>query len=345
MRAVRYHAGRVGVSVESVPVPEPAPGEVLVKVKAAGLCGTDVSIAYHQNSPLVFRSPITVGHEAAGVIWRLGEGVTKWSIGDRIVVCPIHTCGRCEHCRRGASELCEANVTIGLHRDGALADYVAVPAETLVALPDDVPFALGAVMTDAVATPFFALTERARLQPGESIAIFGVGGLGQHAVQIAVMRGASRIIAVDVRPAALEIARAVGATDVVDGSDGDVGKSVIAANEARGVDVAADFTGSPQAITAGFDALAKGGRLIVVGWGSKPITLPPSQTFVPRKVSILASGGFRKDTIDQLTGFVARGELALDSSISHMLPLEDAAAGLSMLRDPDVPTRRVVVTP
>ena len=122
MRAVRYHAGRTGVSLDEVPVPLPGPGEVRLRVEAAGLCGTDVSIAYHEDSPLVFQSPITLGHEGAGTVDRLGDGVDGWAVGDRVIACPIQTCGRCPQCRGGATELM-MSLGLPLERFGSRSPY------------------------------------------------------------------------------------------------------------------------------------------------------------------------------------------------------------------------------
>jgi D-arabinose 1-dehydrogenase-like Zn-dependent alcohol dehydrogenase len=345
VRAVRYRRGKVGVRCEHVPVPEPALGEVLVRVEAAGLCGTDVSIAYAAGDGMVSKDVLTIGHETAGTIAALGDGVAQWQVGDRVVVSPIVTCGHCKYCDRGASEICNDATVFGLGRDGSLAEYVAAPASALVRLPDNVSAEIGAIVTDAVSTPYHALLERARLQPGESVAVFGVGGLGQHALQLARLAGASPIIAVDMRADQLELARALGADAVVDATQGDVAAAVRRANGGRGVDVAGEFIGRASSIEAAFASLTKGGRAVVVGLGNEPITLPPSGTFAMRQMSLVGSGGFSKNTIERLLGLVGSGRLILDSSISHTVALESVDEALRMLRDKTEPVRRVVAKP
>ena len=345
MRAVRYHRGETGVRCEDVPVPEPGPGEVLIRVEAAGLCGTDVSIAYGYGQRMVSLPVLTLGHEAAGTIAATASAAGPWQAGDRVAVSPIITCGHCKYCDRGASQTCNDATVFGLGRDGALAEYLTAPVTALVRLPANVAAPVGAIVTDAVATPYHALLERARLEPGESVAVFGIGGLGQHAVQLARLAGASPIIAVDVRDDQLKLALANGADAVVDATAGDVPEAVRRANGGRGVDVAGEFVGQAASIEAAFASLTKGGRAVVAGLGAEPVTLPPSAMFAMREMSLLGSGGFSRHTIERLLSLASSGRLALEESISHHVPLESADEALRMLRDKTEPVRRVVVRP
>jgi propanol-preferring alcohol dehydrogenase len=350
VRAVRYHRGVAGVSCDEIPVAEPGLGEVLVRVEAAGLCGTDVSIAYGAGDRMVSQDVLTLGHETAGVITALGAGATPWQVGDRVVASPIVTCGHCKYCDLGASEICNDAVVFGLGRDGSLAEYVVVPVSALVRLPDNVSAEVGAIVTDAVATPYHALLERAGLKPGETVAIFGVGGLGQHAIQLSRLAGASPIIAVDIRADQLALALEHGADVVVDASQiaperGSLARAVRAANGGRGVDVAAEFIGRAATIEAAFESLTKGGRAVVVGLGDEPITLPPSGIFAMRQMSLVGSGGFSKNTVERLLGLVSSGRLDLSSSISHRVGLESVDDALRMLRDKSEPVRRVIAKP
>jgi threonine dehydrogenase-like Zn-dependent dehydrogenase len=321
-----------------------------VRVEAAGLCGTDVSIAYGAGERMVAPEVLTLGHETAGVIAALGTDAGPWRAGDRVVASPIVTCGHCKYCDLGASEICNDAVVFGLGRDGSLAEYVVVPVSALVRLPENVPAEVGAIVTDAVSTPYHALLERARLQPGESVAIFGVGGLGQHAIQLARLGGAAPIIAVDLRADQLELALAHGADIVVDAgrfasTAEELARAVRHANGGRGVDVAAEFIGRAATIEAAFGSLTKGGRAVVVGLGDEPITLPPSGVFAMRQMSLMGSGGFSKNTIERLLGLVSSGRLDLTSSVSHRVGLDSVDAALRMLRDKSEPVRRVVATP
>jgi propanol-preferring alcohol dehydrogenase len=344
VKAIRYRRGQGGVVCTDIPEPEPGRHEVLIKVEAAGLCGTDVTIVYG-SAAIVSRDALTLGHETAGAIAELGPDVNSWQVGDRVAVSPIVTCGHCKYCDRGANENCDNATVLGLGRDGSLAEFVAVPATTLVRLPDQVPATIGAIITDAVATPYHALLERARLMPGESIAVFGVGGLGQHAIQIAKMAGAVPIIAVDPRPEQRELAREHGADVVLDSAKPDVNMAIRQANGGRGVDVAADFAGKAASTEAAFAALTKLGRAVIVGLGTERVTLPPSITFAMRQVSLIGSGGFSRTTIEHIVKLAATGRLDLSSSVSHTVTLEDVGEALRMLRDKTEPVRRVVVRP
>ena len=179
MRAARLHRAGAPLVVEEVAIPELAPGEVLVRVRACGLCGTDLHLAVEGSLP-VERTPITLGHEAAGEVAAVAPGVSAWREGDRVALFPAASCGACRWCRSGRESLCDAAKVYGMARDGALAEYVAVPARSLVALPAGIPFDQGAVITDGVATPFHALRARGALRAGETVGIFGCGGLGTH---------------------------------------------------------------------------------------------------------------------------------------------------------------------
>jgi D-arabinose 1-dehydrogenase-like Zn-dependent alcohol dehydrogenase len=305
-------------------VPTAGDGEILVEVAAAGLCGTDVSLVFGGHGDSLRRDAVTLGHEIAGRVAAIGAVADGWSVGDAVVVSPIVTCGQCLACVHGASQICERKRVIGIDLDGGLAECVVVPAANLVRLPDGIPPEVGAILTDAVATPFHALVDRAALRPGESIAVFGVGGLGQHAIQLALELGADLVI---------------------DAGRTDVGETIRRETGGRGVNVAADFTGAAVAIEAAIEALASGGRLVVCGIGPEQAALPPTHVFVRKEISVIASYGFRRDTIELLVQLVAAGRLSLQSSISHVVGLQDVDDALRMLRDKRDAPRRVVVRP
>jgi 2-desacetyl-2-hydroxyethyl bacteriochlorophyllide A dehydrogenase len=241
--------------------------------------------------------------------------------------------------------VCAKRRLIGIHADGGLAQFLAVPAQNLVRLPDTVPFPVGAIIADAVATPFHALSARAALRAGESIAIFGVGGLGLHAVQLARLMGAGTVIAVDVRAEQLKRARHLGADAVVDSSQAAPVEEILRATGGRGVDVAAEFVGLPQTIGWSVESLATGGRAVVAGLGAEPMTLLPPNLFVRKELAVLGSYGFTKRTIETLVQLAAAGKLDLSSSVTHTFALDevnDALAALHEKRDNPV---RVVVAP
>lgn len=329
--------------IEELPIPEPGPGEALVQVRACGLCGTDLHLAVDGDLP-VARLPITLGHEAAGVVTAAGPGAGAPAEGSRVALFPAASCGRCRFCLAGREALCEASQVYGMVRDGALAEYAAVPARSLLALPDAVPFDVGAIVTDAVATPFHALRARGRLVAGESVGIFGCGGLGTHAIMLARLMGAALVVAVDVDAGARERALALGADLAVDPDGEDVAAAVKAAVPG-GLDLVLELVGLAATLEQGLRCLGKRGRAVVAGVGRERPALPPLAGFVGREQSVLGSfGADRKDSTD-LYSLIAAGRLDLSASISARYPLTAAADALQHLAAERGKVVRVVVEP
>ncbi|MBC7130377.1 alcohol dehydrogenase catalytic domain-containing protein, partial [Candidatus Bathyarchaeota archaeon] len=205
MKTARLHKTGEGLKIEQVPIPEIKAREVLVEVKASGICGSDLH--YRNGISPVGKLPIILGHEISGVIAEKGGEVKHLNVGDRVCVHYLISCGNCLFCRRGLENLCQKALMIGKHLDGGFAQYVKVPAANIIKLPSNVPFEQGAIIGCAVSTAFHAL-RRSRLREGESVLIYGVGGIGAHAIQLAArIYGASSIIAVDVAEDRLKIAR------------------------------------------------------------------------------------------------------------------------------------------
>jgi 2-desacetyl-2-hydroxyethyl bacteriochlorophyllide A dehydrogenase len=344
MRAARFSGAGEPLTVQDVAVPRPAPDEVLVRVAATGLCGSDVHIAVEGITPTAF-VPITLGHEIAGTVAAVGDAVNGWTVDQRVCVFPVLSDGTCRSCLTGHGEICLDRRIVGIHAEGGLAEYVAVPARNLAAVPDGVPLEQAAVCTDAVVTPFHALTDVARVTPGESVAVIGVGGLGLHAVQIAALSGASPVVAVDTRPAQLERAGRSGADVVVDATADSVVDAVRAATGGAGVDVAAEFVGARATIAQAVECLRTGGRAVVAGLGADPITVLPPTSFVRRQLQLLGSYGGTLVTLHRVLQLLATGRLDLSGSITHTFPLGDADAALRTLHEKSGDPQRVVVLP
>jgi 2-desacetyl-2-hydroxyethyl bacteriochlorophyllide A dehydrogenase len=343
MRAVRFEGVGKPLAVHSIPVPRPAADEVLVRVAATGLCGSDVHIAVEGITPTPY-VPITLGHEIAGTVAGVGEAVTDWSVDERVCVFPLTFDGTCATCLAGHSEICLNRRAIGIHTDGGLAEYVTVPARNLAAVPDGVPLPQAAICTDAVITPFHALTDVGRLAPGESVVLIGVGGLGLHAVQIAKLAGGSPVIAVDTRRAQLERASQAGADVVVDAAAESVVEAVLAATAGLGVDVAAEFIGTRATIAQAVECLRIGGRAVVAGLGADPIIVLPPTVFVRKQLQLLGSYGATPATLQRVLHLVATARLDLGRSITHTFALDDADAALRTLHEKIGDPQRVVVT-
>ncbi|MFQ5352046.1 MAG: alcohol dehydrogenase catalytic domain-containing protein [Candidatus Binatia bacterium] len=330
--------------MEEVPVPEPTPQEVLIQVHACGLCGTDLHLAIDGDIP-VLRTPITLGHEAAGVVAAIGSDVRDLREGDRVALFPSACCGVCRFCLAGRESLCESSQVYGMARDGALARYVAVPARSVMALPGAVPFDVGAVVTDGVATPFHALRARGRLRAGESVGVFGCGGLGTHAVLLARLMGAAQVIAVDVDDGARSRAVRLGADVAFDPGDGDVAKRIRQHLGGVGLDLALEFVGRAETVEQAVRSLGKSGRAVVAGVGPARPTLPPLLAFVGREQAVLGSFGMNRSDIIDLYTLIATGRLDLATSISARYPLERANDALQHLAGKGGGVVRIVVEP
>ncbi len=344
MRAARFHGPGEPLRIETVPRPRPVEDDdVVVRVAAVGLCGSDIHIAVEGITPTPYL-PITLGHEIAGTVDQVGGAAGSWAPGDRVSVSAIVVDGTCANCTAGHGEVCLNRRGIGIQADGGLGEYVVVPARNLCRLPDNVSFPVGAVITDAVATPFHALVDVARVRAGESVAVIGVGGLGLHGVQIAHLLGASPVIAIDTRDVQCRRALEHGADVVINPSVEPVLDAVLAATGGRGVDVAAEFVGRSETIAQAVESLRVGGRAVIAGLGADPITVLPPTSFVRRQLQLLGSYGFTAATIRQVLNLVETGRLDLSSSITHVYPLDEVNTALSVLHDKREDPQRVVVT-
>ena len=343
MRAVRFLGIGRPLEIVHVPHPEPGPGEVRVRVAACGICASDVHMI-DGSLPTRTSPPVTPGHEASGTIEAIGPGAGLWREGDRVTIFAGRACGRCSACRSGRPlDECLLALTMGVDFDGAWAEEVVVSGAACVALPPAVPFDVGAILADAVATPFSAIVDTAALRVGERAAIFGVGGLGTHAIQLARLAGASFIAAVDPRASARERALALGA-DLAIEPEG-AARAIRDATSGEGVDASFDFVGVNAVLKQAVACLAPGGRCVVVGVGGERIELGPSVTFAARRTRLLGAFGYRREHLAIFADLVATGRLDLSRSISAHLPLEDAIAGVEQLATKRGDPVRLVIVP
>lgn len=342
MLAARLHTPAKPLPVEELPLPDIAGDEVLVRVLACGVCGSDLHM-WRGTLP-VRQTPIVLGHEIAGTVAHVGPECGDWSEGDAVIVRAGAGCGECAYCRDGRDNLCPQQKVLGMDLDGGFAQYVKAPARSLAPLPEGIPFETGAILSDAVATPYHALAGRGRLQTGESVAVFGCGGLGTHAVLLARLLGADTVIAVDVRAGPLVRARALGADEVVNASQDDPAKA-IRRRTGDGVDLAVECVGRPESIAQAVRSLRPGGRAVVVGMGNQPIALPPPALFAWREHALLGSFGSTRADLDAVVEMVRSGRLDLSGSISARLPLAEANRALEMLDSGEGDPVRIALLP
>jgi len=330
MRAARFYKVGKPLKTDTVPIPELGPGDVLVNMKACGICGSDIHIVYEGVTPTAY-SPITLGHEPSGVIAALGSEVRDWKVGERVTVNPFLTCGKCINCISGNSQICLSRTVVGIHTEGGLAEFLKVPAGNLVRLPENIPFDQGGIAVDAVATPFHAITNRGALKVGEKVAVFGCGGLGIHGVQIAKICGASLVIAVDTIGSSLERAKKVGADEVINPTKEKPVQKIKEMTGGMGADLVLEFIGLKEMIEQAIGCARTGGRVVVVGLGPDAISLPPPSVFVRAELSFLGSYGSSTAEIQSVIDLVASGKLKLSDSITERFPLEEVNKALDHL--------------
>jgi len=343
MKAARFYKVGEPLKIDLIHVPELGPGDVLVDVKACGICGSDIHIVYEGVTPTAY-TPITLGHEPSGMIVELGDKVEGWKVGDRVTVNPFLTCEKCINCLSGNSQICMSRRVIGIHTEGGLAEFLKITAENLVRLPENIPFDQGGIAVDAVATPFHAITKRGDLKIGEKVAVFGCGGLGIHGVQIAKISGASLVIAVDTIDSVLERAKKVGADEVINPKKEKLIQKIKEITGGMGVDLALEFIGLKETIEQAIRCVRVGGRIVVVGLGPEAISLLPPTVFVRSELSLLGSYGSTTLEIQNVIDLVASGKLNLSDSITERFSLEEVNKGLDHLhRKIGNPIRIVIV--
>jgi propanol-preferring alcohol dehydrogenase len=324
------------IALEELDDPVPGAGEVLLRVDAAGVCGTDRHIVAGELAV----APGTVpGHEIAGTVAVLGPEVDAWKPGDRVACFGQVSCASCPACRAGMPNRCRRPAVLGMARQGGFAERIAVPARSLIALPEAVSSPIGAIACDAIATPLHALVAIGRLRMGETVIVIGAGGLGLHAVALARLAGAARVVAVDPSEPARRAALAAGADAALDPrAEPDPARAL--RRLAPGADLILECVGAGESVELGLAALPAGGRLVLVGVGLAQPKLPPLVRMVGAEQSVLGSFGSTPAEIETVLELVATGRLDVSRSIQRKVPLEEAAAIFSA---PGGPARTVIL--
>ena len=343
MRAQRFYADTKEFAVEDVPIPELAHGKVLVQVAFCGICHSDLSLI-NGTFPSQ-QAVVTQGHEASGTIARIGPGVTGWTEGDRVVVAAGRPCLDCVNCRRGDVSNCLRIRLMAFAYDGAWAQYTVAQAFGLTRIPDNVSMEQAAILADAVSTPYGAVVRTGKVGIGESVGVWGVGGLGTHVVQLARLVGAAPIVAVDIKPAVLDRALALGADYAFDARDEALSDRIAEATGGRQLDVAFDAVGLTSTFEQALGSLTVGGRLVGIGMSADAPTIGPTSMFNLTKRQVLGHLGYQNSDIGTLANLVSRGRLDLSRSISDIVSLEDVAEGIEKLEKADGDPIRILVQP
>lgn len=315
---------------------------MLVRVKAAGICHSDAH--YRAGTSRVDSLPLTLGHEIAGVVESIGGNIKQLRVGERVCLHYMVTCGGCPWCAKQNEQFCETGAMIGKSRDGGYAEFIVLPARSVFNLPDEIPFEHGAIMMCSSATSLHALN-KARMKPGESVAIFGTGGLGLSAIQLAKALGAGEVFAVDIRPNKLDFAKSLGAVPI-DARVNDPVKLIRDRTGGRGVDVALELIGLPLTMDQSVRSLAKQGRAALVGITERNFEVSPYHELINREAEIIGVSDHLATEIPLLLEFARTGKLNLSSVVTRTVPLDAKAINdvLDKLEDfgEDV---RVVITP
>lgn len=321
MKAVRLV--EVGRPLEMQEIPRPTVGDrdVLVRVKAAGICHSDAH--YRAGTSPAGPLPLTLGHEVAGIVEEVGAQVTNVVVGDRVCLHYLATCGDCYYCSTGNEQFCVEGTMIGKHRDGGYAEYIVMPARSVVPLPAEISFEAGAVLMCSSATSFHAL-RKSRLRPGETVAVFGVGGLGMSAIQIARAFGALEVYAVDVNESKLRLAERYGATPV-NALKADAVDEIGRLTGGKGVDVALELIGLPQTMKQAVQSLGVFGRAVLVGITDKPFEVDSYRGLLGKEAEIIGCSDHLLQELPLLIEFVRRGRLDLSDVITRTVPLEAEA--------------------
>jgi alcohol dehydrogenase, propanol-preferring len=342
VRAVQLVRWQAEPELRDVDVPSPEPGEVLVKVTAAGLCHSDLHVMGWPEGTLPWQLPFTLGHETAGVVASLGRGVTGLTEGDGVLVYGPWGCGSCVQCIRGAENLClhrfeRPGAGCGLGYDGGLAEYLVVPSARLLVPLDDLDPVQAAPLADAALTPYHALKpELTRLVPGSSVLVIGVGGLGSVAVQLLRALTPARVVAVDVRETSRRLALDRGADLALDAN----GLDAATVHDALGggATIVLDFVGNDATLALAAAAIGIGGHVAVVGLGGG--TFPMAFGTVPLEWSLRRPSWGTLPELHEVVELARAGRIAIDV---ERLALEDTIDAYRRLHDGEITGRAVVV--
>jgi threonine dehydrogenase-like Zn-dependent dehydrogenase len=319
MRALSYTGDRQ-VVVRDKPEPRPGPGEVVIQMKASAVCGSDLH-AYRHPQPDLLTSDMTPGHEPCGVIAELGEGVTNWSVGDRVVVYFRRTCGECFYCRTGHRNVCSNRRGSYGHRgqDGSDAEYMAVETSSLMRLPDDLSFRDGTILACQGGTAYAPLT-RLGLSGRDTLAVSGLGPVGLLATLFGTALGA-RVIGIDPSAERRALAQRLGAEATFDPAAGAIGEQVRAA-VAGGADKLIETSGANAAHAVIGDLLKPLGQAAIVGLGSPTFTMPLGG-LVHREITLIGSSIYPDTQFEEMCQVIRAKKLDLSQVVSHDLTIEE----------------------
>jgi len=318
------------LSLEEVEKPHYGENDVLVKVKAAGLCGTDLKI--QQGKIPVKELPLIQGHEISGVIAETGSQVKDFKIGDEVLISFYIPCNECELCKIGRETICENLIgRLGFELNGGFAEYVRVPESSLIRKPKELPFSEAAIISCSMGTVYHALLKRAKIKEGDYIAMIGAsGGLGLHAIQIAKTLN-SKVIGVDITEEKLELMKKYGADEVIDASKDNWGERIVEISGGRGADKILEFVSRKETVEEDIKILRKGGKLVLVAYSDSVPLQINSLKVVLNELEILGTRAGTKEEIEKCVELIVEGKLK--PVISKTYPIEEINQAMSVLKE------------
>lgn len=345
MKAViKKDYGPYQIEYTDIPVPEVGEYDVLIKVKAAAICGSDLSLMYGTVEGKTVPYPIVIGHEFAGEVYEVGSKVTRWKVGDRVVSDNSgYVCGTCSACAKGQYLFCAKRKGMGNDMDGGFAEYAKIPGDVLQTfpnclykIPDNVTFEQAAI-TEPQCNGFKSVIQEGQMLPGETVVVIGCGSMGLFAMNAARVGGAGRIIAVGMsedKEVRFGLARELGATEcVASNEEENPVEKIISLAGPEGVAIVVDAAGAPSVINQAIDIVRNGGKIIRVGYNKAPIVDPDINKMSLKGVELIGHMGYDSTTWKCVLQLEALGKLDLTSFISHRLPLSKWEEGLELVRD------------
>jgi len=331
MKAAVFYGSGQPLKIEEVNTPKIEPHEILVKIAACGVCNTDLHYIDH-GVPTFKKPPMILGHEPSGIVEEAGSEVKNFKVGDRVLIPPVFSCGYCANCRLGRENICFNMIMLGNHIDGAFAEYTKVPAKDCQHLPEDLPLEESSIIADAISTPYHAVKNRAQVRPGDSVVVFGCGGVGINVVQMAAAAGGS-VIAVDIVEIKLDMAKKLGADHTINASGKD-DKAVlkeIRALTGGGADIAIEAIGNPKTIELASSSVKAGGTHCQVGYAHKDVLLNAARLMF-REIEIKGSLGCRPVDYPKIIEMVRTGKIQLKPVVTHKFKLDDINQAFDLMR-------------
>jgi len=331
MKAAVFHGPNQPLKIEEVETPKIASNEILVKIAACGVCNTDMHYIDH-GVPTFKKPPMILGHEPSGTVEEVGADVQNFQVGDRVLIPPVFSCGYCDNCRLGRENICLNMLMLGNHMDGAYAEYTKVPAKDCQHLPEDLPIEESSIIADAISTPYHAVKNRAQVRPGDSVVVFGCGGVGINVVQTAAAAGGS-IIAVDIVENKLEVAKKLGAQHTINSKDMEDKALLkqIRILTGGGADIAIEAIGNPKTIVLATNAVKPGGCHCQVGYTHHDVPINAARLMF-REIEIKGSLGCRPVDYPKIIEMVRMGKIQLEPVVTHKFKLEEINDAFELMR-------------